>query len=161
MYLLCVILGLVFATFVSECVLAQVLPSWHIPNLLLILVVFFNLYRGTRYSLVAGIVSGLFKDSFSAGPFGLYTFAFIITAFFTTLLKMYVYQPGAMASRVLLVFLVTVGYVTTYWMIQLMFTSLAFPSVFFHILVPEVGLTTLIAPVVFKKYRQCALRLFA
>jgi rod shape-determining protein MreD len=161
MYLLCVILGLVFATFVVECVLVHVLSFWYIPNLLIILVVFFNLYRGTRYSLVAGILAGLFKDSFSAGPFGLYTFAFIIAVFFTTLMKMYIYQPGVMASRILLVFIVTIGYVTTYWIIQLMFTSLAFPSVFLYILVPEVGLTTLIAPVAFKKYRQCALRLFA
>ena len=161
MYLVGVSLGLVFVTFVVECVLAQVIGYWYIPNLLIILVVFFNLYRGTRYSLVAGVFAGLLKDSFSAGPFGLYTFAFIIAAFFTTLMKMYVYQPGSMVSRVLLVFIVTVGYVTTYWLIQLMFTSLAFPSVFFHILVPEVGLTTLIAPVAFKKYRQCALKLFA
>ena len=161
MYLICVILGLVFATFIVECVFAQVIGYWYIPNLLIILVVFFNLYRGTRYSLLAGVFAGLFKDSFSAGPFGMYTFAFIVAAFLTTLMKMYVYQTGSMVSRMLLVFIVTIGYVTIYWIIQLMFTSLAFPSVFFHILVPEVGLTTLIAPVAFKKYRQCALRLFA
>ena len=161
MYFFGVIAGMVFATFIVECVLAQVLGYWHIPNLLVILVVFFNLYRGTRYSLVTGALAGLLKDSFSAGPFGLYMFSFIIAGFFATLMKMYVYQTGSMVSRVLLVFLVMIGYVVTYWIIQMMFTSLVFPRIFFNILVPEVGLTTLIAPVAFKKYRQCALRLFA
>jgi rod shape-determining protein MreD len=161
MYSVFIIFLFVFVSFVIECVLANVVGPHAIPNLLIVLIVFFNLYRGTRYALLAAIFAGVFKDSYSAGPFGLYILAFIVAAFLTTLLKVYVYQPGSMVSRVLLVFVVLLGYMATLCVFQLMFTAVEFPLVLSHVLLPELGLTVLITPYVFNKLRQCALRFFA
>lgn len=150
-----------FACFVLENVVAEIFGPFFRPNLLLILIIFFNLYRGVRYSLLAALLAGLFKDSYGVKVFGLHIFSFMVCAYVTTFVKMYVYQAGSMVSRVLIVFLINLLNVALLYVLHVMFSPIDFVTMFVHVLIPEVLTTTLVAPFVFEKLKQCASRLFA
>lgn len=152
---------LALGCFVLENVLAQIFGPYFRPNLLLILVIFFNLYRGLRYSLLAALLAGLFKDSYSVQVFGLNTFAFVVCAHVTTIVKMYIYQVGSVVSRVLIVFLMSLLNVFLLYILHVMFSPIDFTTMFVNVLVPEVVTTTVAAPFVFENLKQCASRLFA
>lgn len=55
------------------------------PNLMLTLVLCWSLLRGGREGLSWGLLGGLILDLFSITPFGTFTIALLVTAFFTTL----------------------------------------------------------------------------
>ncbi len=55
------------------------------PNLMLTLVLCWCLLRGGREGLSWGLLGGLILDLFSITPFGTFTIALLVTAFFTTL----------------------------------------------------------------------------
>jgi rod shape-determining protein MreD len=151
----------VLACFLIQSVLSGFLGAWFTPNLLIILIVFFNLFRGTRYSLQIAVMAGILKDSFAVNVFGINTVAFILCAYLTTAIKTYIYQAGSEVVRVLLVFSITIVYILIYYCLTLIHTSLDFREVFSCILLPEVLTTTLIAPFVFERLKQCALKSFA
>ena len=151
----------VFLIFTAELIIAHLDWLWFQPNLMIILIVFFNLFRGTRYSVFAALLGGLFKDSFSAGIFGLHIFSYILCAFSTTLVKMYVYQVGSMASRLLMVFLISLLNAVVQLILNLMFGSILASEGFLFVLIPEVLSTTLATVFLFEWLKQCALKLFA
>ncbi len=62
-----------------------------IPDLSLIMVVFFSLYNGSSCGIVCGCVMGLLLDVFSAGILGVNCFTLGSVGFFTGLLKERVY----------------------------------------------------------------------
>ena len=103
-----IIVFLSLAFYLIEFFLFNLFGRWVTPDLLLILVVFFNLYWGIRFSLLAALFAGFIQDSFSIDPFGTNTFTFIICVFLTTLIKRYLYQIGSISSRVLMIFLVSI-----------------------------------------------------
>lgn len=163
----------VFVTFLIEGILSDLFGRWFSPNLLIILVIFFTLSRGIRYGLVAALLAGLLKDSFSVKVFGLNIFSFITCAYLTIFIKRYIYQTGSNASRILMVFLISLIYVGIQYMLHVMFTcarqgipplsglaSIDFAEMFAYILLPEVLATTLVTVFVFERLKQCALRLF-
>lgn len=152
---------LVFVTFVVEAVIHQVFGPWFRPDLLLILIVFFSLYRGTRYSLFAAVFAGLLKDSYGAGVFGASIFVYVACAYLTTYLKIFIYHAGSGASRALMVFLICVCSGALHYLLLVMFEEPVFGQMFRHVFVPEVLSTTVIAPYVYQKFRLCASRLFA
>ena len=154
-------LFLVYVCFLLEIVWANILGPWAVPNLLLIFIVFINLYRGTRYSLIAAVFGGILKDSFGSGAFGLFTVAFLACAYAITILKVYLYSAGSMGSRVLMVFVTANLNVALVYLLNRMSEPLDVPSVFFYVLVPEVFLTTLLSPYVFGKLKRCASRLYS
>ncbi len=52
-----------------------------VPNLILILIVYFTLLNGQLYGTILGFVFGLFSDLFSGGLIGAYMFSFTLSAF--------------------------------------------------------------------------------
>ena len=161
MYQFFVISCSVFICFWIETLLTDLVGAWFTPNLLIVLIVFFNLLRGIRYSLLTALLAGLLKDSFGAGTFGFHTVSFIASAYLTSLTKIYIYQTGTNAARVLLVFFIALANVTLQCIMNMMFNTIEFARVFVHIIVPEVLVTSALTPYIFKKFKRCALRLFA
>ncbi len=151
----------VWICFVAEYFLSDLFSPWFQPNLLLILVIFFNLYRGIRHSLLVAFMAGVVKDSFGAQFFGLNILTFMICAYLTTLLKMYLYESSSSRLRVLLIFMVSILCVFIQFWIRLMFVPINFWEVCRYVLLPEVFATTLISLFVFRLFKQCALKLFA
>ena len=155
------IVGGVFICFVLESVFSAVFGRWFSPNLLLLLVIFINLFRGIRYSIFTAVLAGIFKDSYSLGPFGLSIFSLVVCAYLTTVIKMYIYQPGSMPSRVLLVFVMTVIYVGIMAALAIMSTAVNLGDIFLYVFIPEVVATTMMTGSAFRRFRQCALSLSA
>jgi rod shape-determining protein MreD len=155
------ILVSVLASFMLEVVFAQLFGRWFLPNFFIILIVFLNLFRGTRYSLLCAVLAGVLKDSFSVNIFGLHLFSFIASAYLTTFFKMYFYQVGSQASRILLVFLITQSYLLIYFLLSARFVPLPFKEMFVYIFIPQVMATLFVAPFTIEKVKQCALRSFA
>ena len=151
----------VFVVFIIQNVLLNLFGQWFKPNILIILVVFFNLYRGIRYSLFAALLAGLLMDSMSVKVFGLHIFAYILCAYLTTFIKMYIYQPGSDASRILMVFLISLLYFVIQYLLNLMFVVIPFDQAFVFVLIPEVLTTTVMSLYFFEKFKQCASKLFA
>jgi len=155
------IIFFVYVTFILESVLSQLVPRWLQPDLLLMLIVFFNLFRGIRYSLFAAFCAGLLRDSFSAQAFGLNTFSLTACAFLTTYIKLYVYHVGSVPTRVFLVVVMTVVHVLMRFIVNMVFVPLNFAEVFRHVLVPQVVLASFTANYFFARFKKCALKFFA
>jgi len=151
----------VWVCFVAEYFLAQSVPVWLRPNFLLLLMVFFNLYRGIRHSLLVGFLAGLVKDCFAPGLFGLNIFSFMVCAYLVTFLKMYIYETGSGPSRMLLVLLITFLYVLVEMFSRMMFIPVDVWGVVSRVMLPQIFATTIVSVYVLKIFRQCALKLFA
>lgn len=151
----------VITAFVVESAAADLLGPWVRPNLLIILIVFFDLFRGIRYALLVAVLAGLLKDSFTVGMFGVNTFSFVISAYLATFFKMYIYHVGSMAAKFLIVFLVVLSNVFLQYVLQAAAHAVRFDEMFLYVLLPEVLTTTFIAHYVLEKYKTCAKRLFA
>jgi len=155
------VLLFVFVGYAVESVIKEIFGGWFCPNLLLILVVFFNLFKGIRYSIGTAVLAGLLKDSYSAGIFGQHIFSFVLCAYLTVFIKTYLYHTSSHGSRVFFVFLVSFLNVLILYALNVMLGSVSFVEMVSHVLVPEVLSTTLVTPFVYRKYKQCALKLFA
>lgn len=128
------------------------------PNLLLLLVIFVNLWLGIRFSLLTAVMAGLLKEGFSTDFFGFHIFVFVVCAYAATVLRPYLYQRGSTFSRYLLV-----GFVLVFnFILQLLFhLDLSHLNVtFFTMGLPEIFLTLILMEFVFKSLRLCASRFF-
>lgn len=151
----------VWICFIIEYFFSEWLSPWLRPNLLLILVIFFNLYRGIRHSLLVAFMAGVVKDCFAPQLFGLNILIFMTCAYLTTFLKMYIYESSSPTSRLLLIFLLSFFYILIGFWIRLIFVPVNFWDVFRYLLLPEVFATTVVSLFVFKIFKKCALKLFA
>lgn len=158
---ICIISLWIWICFVIEYFLGEWVSPWLRPNVLLILVIFFNLYRGIRHSLLVAFIAGIIQDSFAPQLFGLNVFTLMACAYLTTFLKMYIYESGSAITRLLLIFLTSIFYVLIGFWTRLIFIPLDFWGAFRFILLPEVFATTAAALFVFKVFKQCALKFFA
>ena len=151
----------VFIFFIFEFFLFNFFGRSVMPNLLLILIVFFNLSFGIRYSLLTAFLAGILKDSFSAGPFGMYAASFMSAAFMSTVFKKYVYSRGSHGSWLLLVSLVSLANIFIQWVIQLRLGSnICVYDILRFILLPEVISTMVIAHFIFYPLKKCVLKLY-
>jgi len=149
---------IVIVFFILEFFLFNILGSWFLPNLLLLVIIFFNLYLGIRYSLFAGLLSGLLRDSFSTAVFGINIFALIICAYMTTILSQHVYHKGSRSSRLLLVFLVCIIHSGVQVILYMMFGSINFLMALKFAILPEILGTLIVATTVFHWLKKCVLR---
>ncbi len=157
-------LGIIFAfttaAFVVQSALRDLPVSWFRPNLLLLTVVFFNLFRGIRCSLAAAVCGGMLADAFSVYGYGQHTFALVACAYGTTFLKMAFYHPGSAGSRLLLVGLMGVCQVLLQFLVRQIWVSIPFMDMVRHVLIPEVGSTLAVTPYMMRRLRTCASRFF-
>src|SRR5262245_23603085 len=77
---------LVFLFFMLQFLLFNLVGWWLRPQLLILLIIFFDLYLGVRYGLYTAVLAGLIMDSFAASVFGLNLVSFILDAYMTSLL---------------------------------------------------------------------------
>lgn len=157
-----VITFFVVTAFIVEFILCNTVGRWIVPNLLLLLVMFFDLYFGIRYGLFTAVLSGVLKDSFGTNILGLHVSSLIICAYMTTILKRYIYHMGSYLSRYILIFIVAVLNVLAYGCLYQTFGgNILFWDVLRFVLIPEVVMTLLVAPAVFGELKKCVSGLFA
>lgn len=154
-----IIIVFVFLFFLIEFFLFNVIGRFSKPNLLLLLVIFFNLCWGIRYSLLTAVFAGILKDSFTIGFFGINLFSFVLCAYATTLLKRYVYHMGFHSSRLFLIFLIIVFDIMIHACLHMMFVEVHLIQVLRYVLIPEVLTTFIVATFTFQQLKKCVLRL--
>lgn len=80
------ILIFVFIVFLQSTLLGRFDIFGFTPNLILILVVAFSLYRKTYEAYAFAFVTGFILDTLSAGPFGIHTATFMTAVFISGIL---------------------------------------------------------------------------
>ncbi len=145
--------------FLAEFFLFNVFGRWGKPDLLLVLIVFFNLYLGIRYGLVSAFVAGLLRDAFSPEIFGTYIFLFMLCACLATILRRNFYQPGSRLSRLVVTLGVVVAFIATESLLKSMSGDVDGINVFRYIVVPECLTTMVSATFIFNKLKDAAQRL--
>ena len=71
----------IFLFFLTEFFVYNMFNRWLMPNLSLLLVVFFTLYLGIRYGLFTAVLAGILEDSFGISMFGVNLFSFVVCAY--------------------------------------------------------------------------------
>ena len=105
-----VVIALVcYLAYALEFLLNNFWGPWGKPELLILVVIFFNLYLGIRFSIIAAVIGGVLKDSSGIAPFGTYVLVYIAGSYMTTLVRRYLYQPGSRFSRAVVTLLVVLG----------------------------------------------------
>ena len=155
-----IITVLVLVFFLIEFFLFNFLGRWFLPNLLLLLIMFVNLYFGVRYSILAAFLAGFLKDSFSAQLPGFYLLPFLLCAYVTTLLKNWVYHMGSQFSRFILIMLVAVTHVVVTFIIYTIYNDVSLGDVMKYVFLPQVATTLLIANLTFKILKICVSKFY-
>ena len=156
------IFGITVSCLIVQLLFARVLGPSFVPNFVLVAVVFFNLYRGLRYSLSAAFLGGFLLDSFSGSPMGLNMFSLVMCAFLLGTLKKFIYHPGAAQSRLLMVFVAVVSNSFLQYFVHVASgVHLDFLAALQSVMIPEIIFTLLVAQYTFERLKQCASKLFS
>ena len=140
-----VVIGLVsYLAFASEFLLYNFWGPWGKPELLILVVIFFNLYLGIRFSIIAAVFCGIFKDTSGIAPLGTYVWVYIAGSYVTTLVRRYLYQPGSKFSRAVVTFFVVAGCFAVQAILSNMNHEGRFSEQLLYLLFPQL-LTTMIA----------------
>ncbi len=140
-----------------EFTLFNLFGRWGDPHLLLLVVIFFNLYSGIRFSLWAALWAGILKDCFSTMPFGTSIFAYVACAYVSLAVRKYCYERGSDMSRLWMVLCV----VTTHTVImgllhKMIFEEVRWLDVWRSIWFPEIVVTSLVSLLIFDRLRTAA-----
>lgn len=130
------------------------------PNLLLLLIMFFNFYFGIRYGILSAVLAGALKDSFSAQFFGMNCFAFIVCAYAAVILKRYFFHMSISSFRLLLIFSTVIIYNLSFFFLSLRFVPLSAGEMLRFVLIPELISTLMITPFILDQLKRCALKFF-
>lgn len=131
------------------------------PDMLLLLVIFFNLSLGIRYSIFTAILAGILRDAFSAGVFGIHLCAFIVGAYLTTFLKRYIYHRGSQFSLLILVFAVTLADIAIHAALRGLTGEMNWADMARRVILPQIFWTLVSAVYTFHFLKRCVLKLFA
>jgi len=153
---LVVISLLAYIFFMLEVMFNDVFGPWFKPELLLLLVVFWGLYSGIRYSIFAAFICGLLRDAYSILPFGTYVFVYVAAAYVTTLVRQNLYQPGSSFSRAVVAFFVLIGSLLIEVLFYLMHHELRWMEFLSGIVLPQVVITMVMVTFVFYRLRDVA-----
>ena len=149
-----VIALLSYLAYALEFLLYNFWGPWGKPELLILVVIFFNLYLGIRFSIIAAVFCGIFKDASGVAPFGTYVLVYVAGAYVTTFVRRYWYQPGSRFSRGVVAFFVVLGC----FIVQAILTSMNHEArvgiQWLYLLFPQVLTTMLAATYVFEQLRN-------
>ena len=145
---------LVYLAFLAEFVLFNTFGRWGRPELLVLAVVFCNLYWGIRHSIWAAFIAGMLKDAFSIEVFGTYLMVYITAAYLTTFIRNNFYQPGSRFSRAVVTFFVLVGIFVLETLMHMRFFDVRVGEAVAYILVPQVVATMVAANFMFQALRD-------
>lgn len=149
----------VYFFFIAEFVLYNTVGMWGKPELLVLAIIFCNLYWGIRYGIWAAVVAGLLRDAFGIQPFGTYVFIYIAAAYLTTYIRKNIYQPGSRFSRAMAAFLVVTGCFILEIVLRLRQHEVRLPEAVCFILMPQLVTTMVAATFVFQGLRNLAVKL--
>lgn len=155
---LLLITGLALFFFAIEFLWVNLLGGWFKPDLLLLLIIFFNLSLGIRYGLATAFGAGVLKDSFGASVFGIHIFSFVVCAFMMIAARRYLFHSSVYSLRIFLAFLMSLLNVVVVFTLNSFFLPLDFKEAFCFVMVPEVLATTLAAGFTFRQLRTCVLK---
>ncbi len=153
-----IVLISVYIFFLAEFFLFNIFGRWGKPDLLLLLIIFFNLFLGVRYGLFCAFAAGVLKDAFSPDPFGTYMLLFMMSACLATILRRNFYQPGSRLSRLMVTFGVVFIFILAEAVLKSMANDIHGFAVLRHIFIPEMMTTMLIATFVFIQLKDAAQR---
>src|SRR5271154_5227047 len=143
-----------YLSYALEFLLYNFWGQWGKPELLILTVIFFNLYLGVRFSIIAAVFCGIFKDASSAAPFGIYIIVYIAGSYMTTLVRRYLYQPGSRFSRLVVTFLVVAGCFMVQALLSNMNHEVRWGGLFLYVLAPQLFTTMIAATYVFAQLRN-------
>ena len=147
-----------FIFFLIEFLWFNLLGTWFNPELLILLIIFFDLSLGVRYGLFAAFLGGILKDSFSTYPFGTHLFSFVLCAFMTIVFRRYFFQTSPYSLRILLAFTISFLNAVLLYVLNSIFLPLDLYEAFYFVMVPNVLATTLVAGFTFRHLRKCVLK---
>lgn len=133
-----------YLAFALEFLLFNFWGQWGKPELLLLVVIFFNLYLGIRFGIIAAVFCGLFKDASGIAPFGTYVLVYMAGAYVATFARRYLYQPGSRFSRALVAFFGVVACFIVQAVLTNMNHEVHLGELLVYLLIPQL-LTTMIA----------------
>ncbi|MEI6437872.1 MAG: rod shape-determining protein MreD [Candidatus Omnitrophota bacterium] len=146
-----------YLALLMEFTLFNLFGRWGDPHLLLLVVIFFNLYSGIRFSLWSALWAGVLKDCFSTMPFGTNIFAYVVCAFVSLAVRRYCYERGSNVSRVWMVFCVVTAYTVVMGLTHKMaFDDVQWLDVWGSLWLPEMLITGAVAIFVFDRLRDSA-----
>ena len=154
-----VITAVVYIFFLAEFVLYNVFGAWGKPELLVLAVIFCNLYWGIRYGIWAAIGAGLLCDAFGVQPFGTSLLVYIAAAYLTTYIRKNIYQPGSRFSRAMAAFFVIVGCFILEIFLRLRQHEVRLSEAVLCILMPQLITTMIAATSVFQGLRNLVVKL--
>lgn len=127
------------------------------PDLLLICVVFFNIYFKPRNAFSFSSFSGIIKDALSLVRFGTNFISFTICGFVIGKTKASVYHNDKF-SQILIVFVVSFLNSFIFYLLNLSSGSFPFFKSLFFIMLPEALYTAVLSPIMFYILKRCALK---
>lgn len=127
------------------------------PNLLLIFVVFFNIYFRQKNALLFTALCGIVKDVFSLTGLGTNIFSLIICGIVVNKIKITIYHSDRL-SQVLIVLLVSLLNSFIFFELNLFSSNLSFFKSLFFIMLPEGLYTAAMAPLIFYGLKRCGLK---
>lgn len=151
----------VIIAFIIEFLLFNYVGRFFLPNFIILLIIFFNLLLGIRYSIYSAFIGGLLRDSFSGSIFGINIFVLITCAYLVTLSKKYFYRVGSKSSRLLLVLVVMVYNFLAHYLLLVIFGNYNFFEAVKTVFLPETISTLIVATYTFQKLKECASKYFA
>lgn len=149
----------VYLAFLIEFVLYNTFGVWGKPELMVLVIIFCNLYWGIRHSLWAAFVAGLLKGAFDIEPFGTYVLIYITAAYLTTIIRKNLYQPGSKFSRLVVALFVLLSIFMMEFVLHLRSMEIRFSEAVIFILIPTLALTMVVATFVFVLLKNIALKL--
>ncbi len=149
---------LCYLAFLVQFVLFNLFGRWGDPHLLLLVIIFFNLYTGIRFSLWAAVCAGILQDCFGTMPFGTHVFAYVACAYLSTAVRRYCYERGSDISKIWMVFcLVTAHAVIMAIVHRMSFEEVHWLEMWGSIWLPELLVTSVVALFVFRVLMQIVL----
>ena len=149
---------LMYFAFLGEFILYNAFGAWGKPELMLLGIIFCNLYWGVRYSIWAAFVAGILKDAFGIGPVFTYVFIYIAAAYLTTWVRNNLYQPGSRFSRMVVAFFVLAGVFILETVVHMRFFEVRTGEAVVFVLLPQILMTMVVATFVFHGLRDGVVR---
>jgi rod shape-determining protein MreD len=150
----------VLIAFAVEFLIANMFGVQLVPEIDLILIVFFNLAFGIRFSIFTAVLAGLLHEGFGGQLFGIYLLPYVISAYLATVLRPYIYQPGSMVARLTLIAAVLSANFTIHLLLTFKAGPLNIPAALRYVYLPQLAVTLLTAAFIFPYMRKCVLKYF-
>lgn len=149
---------LVFVLFLAEFIFFNLGGRGLHPNFLLILVIFIDLLFGIRYGILTSLLAGWLKDSFGIGVFGVNLLSYLVAAYVTIFMKQYLYMSGSRFSRIFLVGVVQIVFLSVQYLLLSMFQFFPFWETLGSVFLPQIFLTLLFTNLIMDWLKRCALK---